>query len=321
MNKLITTSLFVTMLLILSSCGSAANNVSDNTEQASKETSTSDSKSEEKTVIDPFENVSYTIPDSEDWNASIYPEDFKIYFDASESPIGEVATFTFFIESADDEEIIIRSRANIDTEEVQEYLEENNLKVDENEKTFEIKVEDLETNLLSADNIDETSYDKLNADMIDYLESEHGTAEEDENLKLSFTLEKLYIFTPKEIEYDLNNQKVESSISRSLDDSSFEDKEIITNEARLYIDSSNVNRCSGLGIYSDNNGSYYCIEITPIKFNKKVMEDCTFKLLCNTTPSLRLSYEFQNEEEVYDRFFEWEYGEGESVINAVDITH
>ena len=82
---------------------------------------------------------------------------YTLTFDASKSPIGEVATFTFFIESADNEKIVIRSRANIDTEEVQEYLEENNLKVDENEKTFEINVDDLETNLLLSDYIDKTT--------------------------------------------------------------------------------------------------------------------------------------------------------------------
>ena len=321
MKKVIATSLSFAMLLGLTSCGNTNNNIPNRVEKPTKETSVSEKSIEEKNVIDPFENVSYTIPESEDWNENIYPEDFKITFDASKSPIGEVATFTFFIESADNEKIVIRSRANIDTEEVQEYLEENNLKVDENEKTFEINVDDLETNLLSADNIDKASYEKLNADMIDYLESEHGTAEEDENLKLNFTLEKLYIFTPKEIEYNLNTQKVESSVNHYSDDSSFEDKEIITNEAKLYIDSSNVNNGSGLGIYSDNNGSYYCIEITPIKFNKKVLKDCTFKLLCNTsTPSLQPTYEFKNEDEVYDKFIEWEYSNDDSAYNKIEVT-
>lgn len=319
MKKVIATSLSFAMLLGLTSCGNTNNNIPNRVEKPTKETSVSEKSIEEKNVIDPFENVSYTIPESEDWNENIYPEDFKITFDASKSPIGEVATFTFFIESADNEKIVIRSRANIDTEEVQEYLEENNLKVDENEKTFEINVDDLETNLLLSDYIDKTTKEKMKSDMLKYLETELEA--EDENAKLDFTLEKLYFVIPKEIEYNLKTQKVESSVNNYSDNSSFEDKEIIANEATLYIDSSNAKNIRGLAVYSDNNGAYYCVDITTIHFNKNIMNAFFFQLLYNTsTPSLQPTYEFKNEDEVYDKFIEWEYSNDDSAYNKIEVT-
>ena len=319
MRKVIATSLSFAMLLGLTSCGNTNNNIPNRVEKPTKETSVSEKSIEEKNVIDPFENVSYTIPESEDWNENIYPEDFKITFDASKSPIGEVATFTFFIESADNEKIVIRSRANIDTEEVQEYLEENNLKVDENEKTFEINVDDLETNLLLSDYIDKTTKEKMKSDMLKYLETELEA--EDENAKLDFTLEKLYFVIPKEIEYNLKTQKVESSVNNYSDNSSFEDKEIIANEATLYIDSSNAKNIRGLAVYSDNNGAYYCVDITTIHFNKNIMNAFFFQLLYNTsTPSLQPTYEFKNEDEVYDKFIEWEYSNDDSAYNKIEVT-
>lgn len=319
MKKTIATSLALAMLLGLTSCGNTNNNIPNRVEKPTKETSVSEKSIEEKNVIDPFENVSYTIPESEDWNENIYPEDFKITFDASKSPIGEVATFTFFIESADNEKIVIRSRANIDTEEVQEYLEENNLKVDENEKTFEINVDDLETNLLLSDYIDKTTKEKMKSDMLKYLETELEA--EDENAKLDFTLEKLYFVIPKEIEYNLKTQKVESSVNNYSDNSSFEDKEIIANEATLYIDSSNAKNIRGLAVYSDNNGAYYCVDITTIHFNKNIMNAFFFQLLYNTsTPSLQPTYEFKNEDEVYDKFIEWEYSNDDSAYNKIEVT-
>ena len=193
MKKTIATSLALTMLLALTACGNTSDTTTDRIEQTPKEISTTDKNDSNKKVIDPFENVSYTIPKSEEWKANVYPKDFEITFDASKSPIGEIATYTFFIESADDEKIVIRSRANIDTEDVQDYLDENNFKIEENEKTFEISVSDLETNLLSVDNIDDAAKQELTADILEFLESEHETAETDENLKLSFKLEKLYV--------------------------------------------------------------------------------------------------------------------------------
>lgn len=319
MKKVIATSLAFAVLLGLTSCGNTNNNIPNRVEKPTKETSVSEKSIEEKNVIDPFENVSYTIPESEDWNENIYPEDFKITFDASKSPIGEVATFTFFIESADNEKIVIRSRANIDTEEVQEYLEENNLKVDENEKTFEINVDDLETNLLLSDYIDKTTKEKMKSDMLKYLETELEA--EDENAKLDFTLEKLYFVIPKEIEYNLKTQKVESSVNNYSDNSSFEDKKIIANEATLYIDSSNAKNIRGLAVYSDNNGAYYCVDITTIHFNKNIMNAFFFQLLYNTsTPSLQPTYEFKNEDEVYDKFIEWEYSNDDSAYNKIEVT-
>lgn len=319
MKKVIATSLAFAVLLGLTSCGNTNNNIPNRVEKPTKETSVSEKSIEEKNVIDPFENVSYTIPESEDWNENIYPEDFKITFDASKSPIGEVATFTFFIESADNEKIVIRSRANIDTEEVQEYLEENNLKVDENEKTFEINVDDLETNLLLSDYIDKTTKEKMKSDMLKYLETELEA--EDENAKLDFTLEKLYFVIPKEIEYNLKTQKVESSVNNYSDNSSFEDKKKIANEATLYIDSSNAKNIRGLAVYSDNNGAYYCVDITTIHFNKNIMNAFFFQLLYNTsTPSLQPTYEFKNEDEVYDKFIEWEYSNDDSAYNKIEVT-
>ena len=159
----------------------------------------------------------------------------------------------------------------------------------------------------------------MKSDMLKYLETELEA--EDENAKLDFTLEKLYFVIPKEIEYNLKTQKVESSVNNYSDNSSFEDKEIIANEATLYIDSSNAKNIRGLAVYSDNNGAYYCVDITTIHFNKNIMNAFFFQLLYNTsTPSLQPTYEFKNEDEVYDKFIEWEYSNDDSAYNKIEVT-
>lgn len=97
---------------------------------------------------------------------------------ASESPFGSHMTFTYFIESADENEIIIKARANID--EIQDFLDEYNYTVEETEKTFSINVADLTTNLISSDMISGENKTKIINAMQDYMESVFKMSEDDE---------------------------------------------------------------------------------------------------------------------------------------------
>lgn len=326
MKKLIATSLALVMLFGLNSCGDKSNNSTNSYEVASNGSETTNSKSEDnnkKTVIDPFENVNYTLPESEGLFKNIYPNSLKITFHASESPLGEVATFTYFIESADENQIVIRSRANIDTEEVQKYLDENNFKIDENEKTFIIEVSDLEANLISEDYLKQDDIQKIKSDMLEFIESELKMSNdaENENLNLEFTLEKLYVTFPKAVDINLQTQKSESSIRHYTDNTSFEDVEIYTNEADLEISSSNAGNNRSFGIFKDNNGAYYCVGSDSLTFNKGVLEEgSSYILLTNNSAGLfDIIYDFDSEEEAFLQYLA-KSNIDESKYNIVEIT-
>lgn len=301
----IATSLAVsaTILLSFSSCGLISFDPTGESDLLSKVPANNSSEKQakndtKKTTIDPFENVNYTIPE-ESIGTIVYPTHFEIFFDASESPLGKVATFTYFIESADEDEIVIKSRANIDTNEVQKYLDENNFKVDENEKTFVIKSYDLKTDLVSEDEITKEVQSKIESDMLEYIESELKTSEDE---KLEFSIENLYLTMPIEVGYQFSPQKQESSISHYSDTSSFEDVEIYINEARLGINTNNISS-KVIGVLKDNNDSYYCMKYSGLVFNKGVLETTIDNCELLSSSAMWLSYPFESEKAAYDRYF------------------
>lgn len=218
-------------------------------------------------------------------------------------------TFTYFIESADENEIIIKARANVD--EIQDFLDEYNYTVEETEKTFSINVADLTTNLISPDLISGENKSKIINTMQDYIESELKMSEDDEyedplaalgigsnnpdykeqtekekaefekekaeSLQKEFILEKLYTVMPSEIQYNLASRKETSNITSQINEDSFEDEMIYSNKATLEITSNIVNsNCNVLGVFKDTSEKYYCIRMSGMSdqmlFNKGVIE-------------------------------------------------
>ncbi len=295
-----TLSLITALLLAaaFTGCGKSSNDKSSSapTSNSSESSNAEKSDKKEKVVVDAFDKVAYGVP-KEDYfgNRNVYPEKFTIEMNASESPFGEHMTFTYFIESADENEIIIKARANID--EIQDFLNEYNYTVEETEKTFSIKVADLTTNLISSDLISGENKTKIINTMQDYIESELKMSEDDEyedplaalgissnnpdykkqeeenkeafekekteSLQKEFTLEKLYTVMPSTIQYNMEKRKADSTITSVSDENSFEDKEIYSNKANLEITSNIVNsNCNVLGVFKDTSDKYYCVRIT-----------------------------------------------------------
>lgn len=346
MKKAIATSLSFAMLLGLSACGTAYNTEFELNERASREAEREKYSTEEisttesnkrKKEIDPFENVSYSISESDGWFKNIYPSDFTIKFEAGDSPLGTVATYTYFIESANDKEIVIRSRANIDNEEVQKFMDENNYMVKDNETTFTIKVADLNTDLLSADSFDAKAKEQLKAQILDLLNSNFKMSEDEEfeyapdalglmqnnpdyiaernkakeefekkkeeSLKLKFEVKKLYVLIPKDINYNLWTQKTESSISHHSDDTSFEDKEIYSNYASLEIKSSNASKNKTYAIISNNNGEFYAVNCGSfISQNGELTSDNLKLLFCSD--GWDIDYTFDTEKDILDQYID-----------------
>lgn len=295
-----TLSLITTLLLAaaFTGCGksSSDNSSSAPTSNSSESSNSEKSDKEEKVVVDPFDKVAYGISTKEQVGSknvynNIYPENCIIQMDASESPFGDHMTFTYFIESADENEIIIKARANID--EIQDFLDEYNYTVEETEKTFSIKTSDLVTNLISPDLISGENKTKIINAMQSQLESEYKTSEEPlatlgivsnnpdykeqaekekaESLETEFTLEKLYAVIPSDALYNLEGRKATSDIYSRSNEDSFEDEMIYTNTASLQIYDIHVSANSKcFGIFKDNKGNYYCVGVEPI-FEKGIL--------------------------------------------------
>ena len=267
---------------------------------------------------------------------------------ASESPFGSHMTFTYFIESADENEIIIKARANID--EIQDFLDEYNYTVEEIEKTFSINVADLTTALISPDLISGENKTKLINLMQDNIESELKMSEDDEyedplaalginsnnpdykeqtekekeefekekaeSVKKKFNLEKMYVVTPSEIQYNLDSRKETSIIASRMNEDSFEDEMIYSNKAQLEISSNFANKCKIMGIFKDNTGNYYCVttsNFSDFVFNKGNLEDEFLNFVLLTHP-------VENEHGVPHMYYDYDdeksaYEDGLSSIN------
>lgn len=311
MKKIIALCTALFLITAVSSCGNSTEESSLSAPiSSSSENNTPDKQeSEEKIVIDPFDKVLYGIPETNNWNnKNVYPENFLIEMNASESPLGSHMSFTYFIESADENEIVIKARANID--EVQEFLDAYNYTVEETEKTFSINVADLTTNMLSPDMISGENKTKFVNAMQNFIESELKMSEDDEyedlfeifgfdsnnpdfkqeqekkkaefeqekaeSLQNEFSIEKLYVVMPSEIEYDLDARKEKSKITSHMNEDSFEDEMIYSNTAQLKISSISLRKCIIIGTFKDTTDKYYCVSTASSSkfiFDKGNLED------------------------------------------------
>lgn len=292
------TIIFITAMLIAAAAFTGCNNSADggNTSDklGSSEQATEAPTKAEKEAIDPFENITYTISEE-----SIYPKNFEITFDASDTPLGKITTFTYFVESANDKEIIVKSRANIDDELTSEFLTEYNFTVGENEKTFTINVEDLKTNFISecyisGDNkvkiisamqnfidsafkiSEDAEYENifdglgLESNNPDYIAREEQEKEEFEKEKaesqaLIFELVELYAIIPATSEYEMDDKKVSSTIKSYTDDSSFEDVKIYKNKASFTSKKPNM-YSAVMAIFKSNKNEFFSVRLTHPEF-------------------------------------------------------
>ena len=318
MKKIIAFCSAFLLAAAFTSCGKSSNDnfssaPTDSVNGSSESSSIEQSDEEEKIVVDPFDKVAYGIPKEDDWgHRNIYPEEVTIEMDASESPFGSHMTFTYFIESADEDEIIIKARANID--EIQDFLDEYNYTVEETEKTFSINVADLTTNLISSDLIsklinlmqdrieselkmsEDDKYEDplaalgINSNNPDYKEQaekekEEFEKEKAESLQNEFDLEKLYVIMPSEIQYNFYH---------------FAYLTIIPNFS---------NKCKVMGIFKDTTGNYYCVttsNFSDFVFDKGSLEEEFLECVLHTHPVENehgvphMYYDFDDEKSAYE---------------------
>ena len=244
MKKTIT---FITAMLIATAaftgCNSSSNNSKSNSSSRSKQATEAPVDNNEK-VIDVFENIDYSIVEN-----TYYPNGLKIIFDASNTPFGQEMKFTYFVESANRDGVVIKAKANID--DIDEIIKENNYKINETEKTFTISIDQVNSYILSPSQLIDENKTKIIDEMKQGVISKMSD--------ISLTPEKLYLLAPKEdVVLKAVNRKADSSLV--LDENSFED---------FYLNTCEITISSGLsfyifGTFSDSNNNYYCSAVSPL---------------------------------------------------------
>lgn len=212
MKKVIAICTALLLTVVITGCGNSAE---ENSLSAPTNSSSENSTSQEqettatKAVVDPFENVKYAIPEQHEGTQklNIYPDNFELKFDLSETPFYGKIGFNYEIESANAEKLIIKLTANIDN--ISDFLAETAYTVENTETIYEFDVSDLPViNLLNPEQLTEdnkkllveamsnkiTSYFRNGVD--DYFDDEwdfEETEETEENQNLEFTINKLYL--------------------------------------------------------------------------------------------------------------------------------
>lgn len=235
MKKVITLCTALLLTVAITGCGNSAEESSLSTptnSSSEKSTSQEQETTAAKVVVDPFENYKYMIPsiydeDSGSSKLNIYPDNFEIFFDSSETPFDSRINFNYSVENADNEKLVIKITANLDN--ISDFLDETEYAVEKTEEIYEFNVTELTTSLLSTKNLtddnktllieamqnyiesffihdefDESEYDndiRLNSNNPDILseieqEKEEARAAFEEKQNLEFTLEKLYAGFP-----------------------------------------------------------------------------------------------------------------------------
>ena len=248
MKKTIT---FITAMLITAAAFAGCNSSSNSNNTLDRPTASDSSEQATEVpadnienVIDVFENIDYTIVEN-----TYYPNGLKINFDASNTPFGQKMKFTYFVESANREGIVIIAKANID--DIEEIVKENNYTINETEKTFTISIDQINSCIISPNQLIDENKTKIIDEMKQGIISKMSI--------VSLTPEKLYLLAPKEdVVLKAINRKADSSLV--LDENSLEN---------FYLNTCEITISSGLsfyifGTFSDSNNNHYSSAVSPL---------------------------------------------------------
>lgn len=272
MKKIIAFCSALLLAAAFTGCGksSSDNSSSAPTNNSSENSNSEKSDKEEKVVVDAFDKVAYGVLKEDDWgHPNVYPQNFIIEMNASESPFGSIMPFSYSIEKADIDEIVIKAKANV--EEIQDFLDNYNYSVEETEKSFYIKTSDLKTALLSADQITNDTKTTLINGMIDKLgstfktpENEEFEKEKAESQNTEFNIEKMYAIVPK---HDIIFDNIYGDEQRS---NIFDDDGTPINIKEITFESSLSYNPKVFGIFKDNDDNFYCVKTEP-EFDKGIL--------------------------------------------------
>lgn len=125
-EKILTLCTVILLAAAFTGCGKSSEDKSSST-PTNIPTENSDAEKtdeDEKIVVDPFDKVVYGLYWDEYTYDRKYPYDLTIKMDASESPFGSYMSFSYTVEKADLNEIVIKAKANI--REIQDFLDKYN---------------------------------------------------------------------------------------------------------------------------------------------------------------------------------------------------
>lgn len=280
MKKTIT---FITVMLIATAAFTGCNSSSNNSNSLNKSNSSSSSEKateaptdSEKIVVDPFEGIEYT----EHTDLSMYPQQTFLNFDVTNTLFGNELIFKFTVDSCTKDEVVVK--AELDMETLNEVLENSKYTVDEYEKEIHIKVSDLNSRLISVEQLTTEIKDVISNGMINTL----GNSD-------TFSLQKMYAVIPQDDTFPIDCVPQESAIYT-------DDNGVLHNVSSVTFRSNIGFNTYLFGIIKDNNENYYCVT-TPVSFIDGKLNDKSLDYYHNPTfiDGMRVSI-FEDEKSAYE---------------------
>ncbi len=238
------------------------------------EMSASDDISSETTIVDAFENINFSMA-----SVNAYPEELNITIDSENALLGD-SGYDMEVVSAGTETILLH--VALDMEKAEVYQQENNCVFEEQEKDFEIEIQnsDIPTYLISESLFTDNNRTAILKDMqntlINRIEEKNsikpdiGVSSDNPELQVEVdpdnstdvTLEGLYIVIPEEnVDYMQSESKEIAAWSSTWNS----DIRFYENDFLVY------------GIYSATDGAYYLISTKPA-FEKGVYSERSLEL-------------------------------------------
>lgn len=253
MKKTIALCAALLLTAAFTGCGKSSENKPSSapTNAPTENSDTEKTDEDEQIVVDPFENVKYTIPTlSVGTNhVNVYPDDFEIKFDFSETPFYDRINFDYEVLNAGTKDLTIKVTADIHY--ISDFLAETAYEVEKTEAIYKFDISELTANLLNADQITEENKAILIEAMQNCIDSYF-----DDDPNIEFTIKKLGVVFPKE------DTQFSTRISSSID--------------RITVSSAKTKNAGA--VFIDNNGNYYALESGQLIFKEGKLDTENLKI-------------------------------------------
>lgn len=245
---------------------------------------------EEKIVVDPFENVKYIIPthhEGAQQRINVYPDEFEIKFDFSETPFYDRINFDYEVLNAGTRDLTIKVTADIHY--ISDFLAETAYEVEKTEAIYKFDISELTANLLNIDQITDENKALLIEAMQNCIDSYF-----DDDPNIEFTIKKLGVVFPKE------DTQFSTRISSSID--------------RITVSSAQINAWAknAGAVFIDNNGNYYALESGQLIFKEGKLD----------TENLKISVRQYYDKDHMENGFTYEFpDENSAFLSAISYAH
>lgn len=253
MKKILTLCTAILLAAAFTSCGKSSEDKPSSapTNAPTENSDTEKTDEDEQIVVDPFENVKYTIPtlSAGTNHVNVYPDDFEIKFDFSETPFYDRINFDYEVLNAGTKDLTIKVTADIHY--ISDFLAETAYEVEKTEAIYKFDISELTANLLNADQITEENKAILIEAMQNCIDSYF-----DDDPNIEFTIKKLGVVFPKE------DTQFSTSIYSSMDS----------------ISVSSAKTKNAGAVFIDNNGNYYALESGQLIFKEGKLDTENLKI-------------------------------------------